>query len=99
MLLDSTCVDARLPAVPIFVKLALLLASGAPSDFVFLWRLISLVFAWSLRGRRDRGEKMENRGQIFSISRRIVVLFNEKPGKYGPIPAAFAVDSFCRAGS
>ena len=27
----------------------------------------------------------DNRGQIFSILRRIVVLFNEKSGKYGPI--------------
>jgi hypothetical protein len=52
-----------------------------------------------LRGRTDRREEVENRGQIFSILRRIVVLFNEKPGKYGPIPAAFAVDCFCRAGS
>ncbi len=36
----------------------------------------------SLRGRRDRSEKVENRGQIFSILRRIVVLFNEKSGEY-----------------
>ena len=53
--------------------------------------------AWA--GRRDRSEKAENRGQIVSILRRIVVLFNEKSGKYDPIPTAFAVDSFCRAGS
>ena len=49
-------------------------------------------------GQGDRGEKAGDRSQIFSISRRIVVLFNEKSGKYGPIPTAFAVDSFCRAG-
>ena len=41
--------------------------------------------ARSLRGRRDRSEKVESRGQIFSILRRIVVLFNEKSGKSGPI--------------
>ena len=39
----------------------------------------------SLRGRNDRSEKVENRGQIFTILRCIVVLFAEKSGKYGPI--------------
>ena len=73
-------------------------AVGAGTDWIW-----TLMLAWrvarSLSGRRDRSEKVENRGQIFSILRRIVVLFNEKSGKYGPIPTAFAVDSFCRAGS
>ena len=41
--------------------------------------------ARTLRSRRDRSEKVENRGQISSILRRIVVLFNEKAEKYGPI--------------
>ena len=41
--------------------------------------------ARSLRGRNDRSEKVENRGQIFTILRCIVVLFAEKSGKYGPI--------------
>ena len=44
-----------------------------------------LAAARSLRGRRDRSEKAGNRGQIFSILRRIVVLFNKKWGEYGPI--------------
>ena len=39
----------------------------------------------SLRRRNDRSEKVENRGQIFTILRCIVVLFAEKSGKYGPI--------------
>ena len=48
----------------------------------------------SLRGRNDCSEKAGNRGQIFSISRFIVVLFVEKSGKYGPILPFFAVDQF-----
>ena len=39
----------------------------------------------SLRGRNDRSEKVENRGQIFTILRCIVVLFAEKSHEYGPI--------------
>ncbi len=39
----------------------------------------------SLRGRNDRSEKVENRGQIFPILRCIVVLFAEKSHEYGPI--------------
>ena len=42
--------------------------------------------ARSLRRRNDRSEKVGNRGQIFTILRRIVVLFAEKSGEYGPIP-------------
>ena len=54
----------------------------------------------SLRGRGDRSEKVENRGQIFSILRRIVVLFNEKSGKYGPIiPLSQQISSAAQAPS
>ena len=41
--------------------------------------------AWSLRGRNDRREKVENRDQILTILTRIVVLLAEKSGGYGPI--------------
>ena len=49
------------------------------------WRSRETFPARSLRGRNDRSEKVENRGQIFTILRCIVVLFAEKSGKYGPI--------------
>ena len=53
----------------------------------------------NLRGRNDRSEKVGNRGQMFPISRRIVVLFGEKSGKYGPILPLSQEINFCRAGS
>ena len=40
---------------------------------------------WSLRGRNDRREQVENRDQILTILTRIVVLLAEKSGEYGPI--------------
>ena len=48
-----------------------------PSNFFLIPR--------SLRRRNDRSEKVENRGQIFTILRCIVVLFAEKSHEYGPI--------------
>ena len=53
----------------------------------------------SLRGRRDRSEKVENRGQIFSDFEANSGSIQRKIGEIWTDYAAFAVDLFCRAGS
>ena len=83
---------------------------GSRTGFLRLWLMEIGAGLWngcrerwkarSLRGRRDRSEKVENRGQIFSILRQIVVLFNEKSGKYGPIiPLSQQISSASQAPS
>ncbi len=59
----------------------------------------------SLHGRRDRSEKAGNRGQIFSTLRHFLDFeadsgsIQRKIGGRWTDYTAFAVDSFCRAGS